>query len=129
MDRKKFTYYRVAITGAVGILVGLSILRYELTIALGAAVVIGMLLLFSFKSRVKQIIEDERVYKISELASRRTIQVVGVTTAILGLSLLGLSKGGYLDMSDVGYSLAYFAAVLVIVYMLFYGYYNRKLGA
>jgi uncharacterized membrane protein len=128
MDRKKFKLYGLVITIAVGFLVGLSVVRGESAIALGA-VVIGMILLYSLKSRVKQVIEDERVYRISEKASRRTIQVVGTTTAILGLSILGLSRSGYLELADVGYSLAYFAAVLLIVYMIFYGYYNRKLGA
>lgn len=128
MDRKKFKLYGLVITIAVGFLVGLSVVRGEPAIALGT-VVIGMILLYSIKSRVKQVIEDERVYRISEKASRRTIQVVGAATAILGLSIMGLSRSGYLDLVDVGYSLAYFAAVLLIVYMIFYGYYNRKLGA
>jgi uncharacterized membrane protein len=128
MDRKKFKLYGLVITIAVGFLVGFSVVRGEPAIALGA-VVIGMILLYSLRSRVKQVIEDERVYRISEKASRRTIQVVGTTTAVLGLSIIGLSRSGYLELTDVGYSLAYFAAVLLIVYMIFYGYYNRKLGA
>ena len=82
----------------------------------------------TLKSRVKQVIEDERVYRISEKASRRTIQVVGTTTALIGLSILGLSKSGYLELVDVGYSLACFATVLLMVYMIFYGYYARKFG-
>ena len=128
MERKKFKLYGLVLTIAVGFLVGLSVARGEPTIAMGA-VIIGMILLYSLKSRVKQVIEDERIYRVSEKASRRTIQVVGITTAILGLSIIGLSRSGYLELADVGYSLAYFAAVLLLVYMIFYGYYNRKLGA
>jgi len=128
MDRKKFKRYGLIITIAVGFLVGLSVARGEPAIALGA-VVIGMMLLYALKSRVKQVIEDERVYRISEKASRRTIQIVGTTTAILGLSIIGLSRSGYLELAKVGYSLAYFATVLLMVYMIFYGYYNKKLGA
>jgi uncharacterized membrane protein len=128
MKSKNFTLYKWAIIAAVAILVGLSILRYDLTIAVGA-VVIGMILLYAFKGRRNQAVEDERVYKISEKASRRTIQVVGITTALLGLSLIVLSRSNYLDFLEVGYTLAYFAAGLVFVYMIFYGYYNKKLGA
>lgn len=127
MDRKKFKLYGIVITVVVGFLVGLSAFRGE-PIAAIIAVVIGMMLLYVLKSRVKQVIEDERVFKISEKASRRTIQVVGTTTAILGLSIMGLSSSGYLDLTEVGYALTVFATVLLMVYMIFYGYYARKFG-
>ena len=127
MERKKFKLYGLVITIAVGFVVGLSAIRGEPVTAI-VAVVVGMMVLYVLKSRVKQLIEDERVYKISEKASRRTIQVVGAATALLGLSILGLSKSGYLEWDEVGYSLASFAAILLMVYMMFYGYYAKKLG-
>ncbi len=127
MKRKKFKQYSMAITIVIGVIIGWSAIRGDLTIAL-AAVVIGMIILYLLKSRVKQVIEDERVYRISEKASRRTIQIVGTTTALVGLSLIGLSRSGYLELSEVGFSLAYFATALLMVYMIFYGYYSKKLG-
>ena len=128
MERKKFKKYWYAITIAIGVLIGFSAIQGQPALAIGI-VVIGMILLYLLRSRVTQILEDERIYKVSEKASRRTIQVVGITTATLGLSILGLSKGGYLDLTETGYSLAYFATYLLIIYMTFYTYYNRKLGA
>jgi uncharacterized membrane protein len=127
MERKKFKLYWIIITIAVGFVIGLSAFRGEPIIAI-VAVVAGMILLYSLKSRVKEVIEDERVYRISEKASRRTIQVVGTTTALIGLTIIGLSKSGYLDLVEVGYSLACFATVLLMVYMIFYRYYTRKFG-
>ena len=127
MDRKKFNLYKLVITAGVGFLVGLSAILLELTIAI-VAVVIGMILLYLLKNRVTQVIEDERIYRINEKASRRTIQVVGIITALLGLTIIGLSKSGYLELTEVGFSLAYFATALLMVYMLFYGYYAKKLG-
>ena len=127
MESRKFKQYGLIITIVVGFFIGLSAFRGEPITAI-IAVVIGMILLYALKSRVKQVIEDERVYRISEKASRRTIQVVGTTTALLGLSILGLSKSGYLELVEVGYSLAGFATVLLMVYMIFYGYYAKKFG-
>jgi uncharacterized membrane protein len=127
MERRKFKLYGLVTTIVVGFVIGLSASRGEPITAV-VAVVVGMILLYVLKSRVKQVIEDERVYRISEKASRRTIQVVGTTTAVLGLSILGLSRSGYLELAEVGYSLAYFAAVLLMVYMIFYGYYTKKFG-
>jgi len=127
MERRKFKLYSMLITIVVGFIIGLSVFRAEPITAI-FAVVIGMIILYVLKSRVKQVIEDERVYKISEKASRRTIQVVGTITAILGLFIIGLSKSNYLEFIEVGYSLASFATVLLMVYMIFYGYYAKKFG-
>jgi len=127
MERKKFKLYGLVITIVVGFVIALSAIRGE-PIAAIVAVVVGMMLLYVLKSRVKQVIEDERVYRISEKASRRTIQVVGTTTALIGLTIIGLSRSEYLELSEVGYSLAYSAAALLMVYMVFYGYYSKKLG-
>lgn len=127
MVRKKFKQYWIIITIAVGFFIGLSVFRGEPIPAI-FAVVLGMIILYLLKSRVKQVVEDERVYRISEKASRRTIQIVGTTTAIFGLSIIGLSRSGFLEFTEVGYSLSCFAAVLLMVYMIFYGYYAKKLG-
>ena len=127
MEGRKFKQYGFIITIVVGFFIGLSVFRGEPITAI-VAVVIGMILLYALKSRVKEVIEDERVYRISEKASRRTIQVFGTTTALLGLFIIGLSKSGYLNLVDVGYSLACFATVLLMVYMIFYGYYARQFG-
>jgi len=127
MESRKFKQYGFIITIVVGFFIGLSAFRGEPTTAI-VAVVVGMILIYVLKSRVKQVLEDERVYRVSEKASHRTIQVVGTTTALLGLSILGLSKSGYLELVDVGYSLVCFATVLLMVYMIFYGYYARKFG-
>ena len=127
MERKKFKIYWFIITITIGFLIGISIIFGEIIISAGV-VVIGLILLYALKSRVKQVIEDERVYRISEKASRRTIQTVGTTTALLGLIIIVLSRSGYLDLSEVGFSLAYFATFLLLVYMIFYGYYSRIMG-
>jgi len=127
MERKKFKLYGLVITIVVGFFIGLSVFRGEPITAI-VAVVVGMILLYALKSRVKQVIEDERVYRISEKASRRTIQVVGTITALLGLTIIGFSKSGYLKLVEVGYSLACFATILLMVYMIFYGYYAKKFG-
>ena len=127
MERKKFKLYGLVLTIIVGFFIGLSVFRGEPITAI-VAVVVGMILLYALKSRVNQVIDDERVYRISEKASRRTIQVVGTITALLGLTIIGLSRSGYLELVEVGYSLAFFATILLMVYMIFYGYYAKKFG-
>ena len=127
MNSKRFESYRRAMAVVVGFMVALAVFIGDLTLAI-LVVTIGIIVLYSIRSKVKQPIEDERNFRISEKASRRTIQVYGAATAMLGLALVVLSRGGYLEMADLGYSLAYFALGLLLVYSVFYNYYAKKFG-
>ncbi|MCD6403258.1 MAG: DUF2178 domain-containing protein, partial [Candidatus Aenigmarchaeota archaeon] len=82
---------------------------------------IGMVLIALGKRGVKEVMEDERTQRISEKASRRIYQVFVMGTALAGTTLIALSKH-----IEVGYTLAFSACVLLILYIIFYGYYSRK---
>lgn len=127
MDRKTYRKCVMGIALAIGFVVGFSVTRGNIVLPL-AAVLGGIALLYVCKRKVKGVIEDERIYKISEKASRRTVQVIGMSAAVLGLGLIGLSRSGYVEMEQAGFTLAYFAAALLVVYMVFYWYYGRKYG-
>ena len=127
MEKKKYTISGIIITAIVGFVSGWAVTHGNFILPV-IAVIVGLVLLNALKSRVKVVIEDERIYKISQEASRRTVQVIGVSFATLGLVILGLSRGGYLDLEEIGYSLAYFATALLVVYMIFYIYYGKKYG-
>ncbi|MEM4188688.1 MAG: DUF2178 domain-containing protein [Candidatus Hadarchaeum sp.] len=119
--------YRLAVMVAVGILVALSALTGEFLIAL-FSVVAGLLFLFFIRSKAELELVDERAYKISEKASRKTIQVVGIASAVVGLSLVGLSRFGYPELLEAGLSLTYFSMILMLVYVVLYRYYAKKFG-
>lgn len=125
MERKK---YVIGIGVIVGAVVGFSVTRGNLVTPL-IAVLGGILLLYLCKMRVNEVVEDERNYKISEQASQRTVQLVGIFTAALGLLIIGLSRSGYIEREQIGFMLAYFATALFVVYMIFYWYYSRQYGA
>jgi len=117
----------IAVTIAVGALIGWSVLAGNSMLLL-VAVIVGMVLLYLCKSRVEEVIEDERVYRISEKASRRTLQVFGLTIAVIGIALVVLSKSGYAELTQAGLALVYSACGLLVLYLIFYGYYSRKYG-
>lgn len=123
----RYNSCRRAIMVAVAGLVVLSAITGEFLIAL-FSVVAGLLFLYLLKSRAGRALVDERAYKISEVASRRTIQVVGIASAIVGLSMVGLSRIGYPKLLEAGLSLAYFSAILILTYIAFYRYYAKKFG-
>jgi len=85
------------------------------------AFAIGFVLISLGRRRVTEVIEDERVIRISEKASRRVYQVFVTAAALIGVTLLALNR--YIE---VGYTLAFSACALPILYMIFYGYYRRR---
>jgi uncharacterized membrane protein len=89
---------------------------------------VAILCLLGLRRRVDGSIIDERTYRISELASRRTVQFVGVVTGIGGGVMVALGQMGYEGFSSPGYAMGFMASFLIFCYIGFYGYYRRKLG-
>jgi uncharacterized membrane protein len=89
---------------------------------------VALLCLLGLRRQVNGLIIDERTYRISELASRRTVQFVGVATGIAGGVMIVLGQMGYEGVSLPGYAMGFMASFLIFCYMGFYGYYRRKLG-
>jgi uncharacterized membrane protein len=89
---------------------------------------VAILCIIGLRRRVDGSIIDERTYRISELASRRTVQFVGVVTGIGGGVMVALGQMGYEGFSSPGYAMGFMASFLIFCYIGFYGYYRRKLG-
>jgi len=120
MDRKKFVMYVAVVCAAMGAFVGYGVsVRNALLPAITFA--IGIVLIALGRRRVTEVMEDERVIRISEKASRRVYQVFVTAAALIGTTLLALNR-----YTEVGYTLAFSACALPILYMFFYGYYRRK---
>ena len=97
--------------------------------ALSIVAVIGGMVVLSFcKTRMSEVIIDERSYKIAEQASRRTLQVFAIISGVIGILLVLISQYGYPEVKQVGITLAYSACTLLLLYSLFYRYYTKKFG-
>ena len=120
MKRRQFVLYAMAVTAAMGAVMGYSASTGNALLVL-LALISGIALLHLGRRRVTEIIEDERIYRISEKASTRTLQVFGVSIALMGVTLIALRES-----MEVGLTLAYSAMALLILYMIFYGYYSRR---
>jgi uncharacterized membrane protein len=90
---------------------------------------VAILILLGLRRRVDGLIIDERTYRISEFASRRTVQFVGVTTGLGGGVMVVLGQMGFEGVSLPGYVMGFMASFLIFCYIVFYSYYRRKLGA
>jgi uncharacterized membrane protein len=120
MDTKIFRIYETIITILIGILLILTaaIQQYILSVLV---LIAGMAIIYIYKRRSKT--EDERIVKISEKASRRTLQIFGVGMAIAGFVLMYLY-----EYKPFGFALVYSSFILWAVYLVFYDYYLKKYG-
>ena len=72
MDRRRFTYYQVAIGAFVGALIGWSVVTGNVLLSV-VAMVVGRTADYLCKKRVTGVVEDEMILRISERASRRSL--------------------------------------------------------
>jgi len=125
MNKKRYAIYTTTIAIAIGIVFAFSIETGNFILPL-IAIILGVFLIYLLKRRVEGVIQDERTYRIAERASMRTIQILGPTTAIIGVIAITMSESGYFKLAEIGYTLLYFNIALLGLYMFFYGYYSRK---
>jgi uncharacterized membrane protein len=120
MDTKIYRIYETLITIAIGIILAVTAIFgiYYLTIVVLLA---GMILLYIFKKKSET--EDERIIKIREKASKRTLQIFGVGIATFGFILMS-----YLDQKLIGFVLVYSVFILWVLYLICFDYYLRKYG-
>ena len=110
---------------AMGALIGWSVAIGNAIIPI-PVVLCGLVLPYLLRKRVREVIEDERMHKINEKASKVTLQIFGIVTALLGVILIALSQGGFTYFRQAGFTLAYSACILLLVHLILYSYYTRK---
>ena len=123
---ENFKILRMIIAMFVGIVAALSVIQGTILPAI-LAIVIGAMISYIYKKRTHETLEDERIVKISEKASRMAMVLFSIAIAIIGLILITL-RNEYPDFTQAGYTLSYAAVGLLALYYVFYGYYNKKYG-
>ena len=123
---KNYQILRIIVAIFVAVIVGLSVSSGTIIPAI-LAIVIGAMISYIYKKSSDEIIEDERIIKVSEKASRIAIVIFSISIALIGMFLITLRKE-YPDFTQAGFTLSYTAVALLTLYYIFYGYYNRKYG-
>ena len=124
---KNYQILRIIVAIFVGTVVALSATIGTFLPAI-LAIVIGAMISYIYKKSTDEILEDERITKVSEKASRIAIVVFSVSIAFIGMFLIIL-RNEYPDYTQAGFTLSYAAVALLMLYYIFYGYYNKKYGS
>jgi len=120
MDRKKFAIYAALVCAIMGAVVGYGVSEGNALLP-AIAFIMGTVLIALGKRDVKEVMEDERTQRISEKASRRTYEVFVMGAALIGTTLIALNRH-----IEAGYTLAFSACALLVLYLVLYSYYNRR---
>ena len=123
---ENYKILRVIITMFVAVVAGISVTMGEIIPAI-IVIVIGAMVSYIYKKNTNETLEDERIVKISEKASKMAMVLFSIAVAIIGLFFITL-RNEYPDFIQVGYTLSYSAVAILALYYIFYGYYNKKYG-
>jgi len=88
---------------------------------------LGAGLFYLCKSGVKEIVKDERDERISEKASKIALKVFAVISAVAGIVLIAM-RYEHPEFTATGFTLAFSACALMVLYSIVYGYYNKRYG-
>lgn len=124
---KNYQILRIVVAIFVATVVGLSVITGTILPAI-LAIVIGTMISYIYKKNTDEILEDERIIKVSEKASRMAIVLFSISIAFIGMFLIML-RNEYPDFTQAGFTLSYAAVALLMLYYLFYGYYTKKYGS
>ena len=127
MKLESYKRIRSAITAFIAALVGIGVVRNSIIIAL-VAVTLGIIALYLLRRGLTEIEYDERTVIIHSKAASTTLAVVTVSMAIIGLSLVFLSRQWIGDYEQVGYILAYQANIILALNAVLNYYYRNKMG-
>ncbi|AKB20679.1 DUF2178 domain-containing protein [Methanosarcina sp. WH1] len=126
MKKKQFRMITLLITMIMGAVVGFSVSIGNPALAAGV-VLAGMAAMYNLKSRLEGVVEDERIQQVSQKASRVTLQIMALGLALGGAVLITM-RNTYPGHTDLGFFMAYASCGVLVLYTLFYRFYNREYG-
>jgi uncharacterized membrane protein len=123
MNKKTFLIIRVAtaIILAMAVSIGITLGNYLLPIIAFIAVIV---ILLAAKHKVKDVLADERDYKIAGQAAKATMNIYNLTMALLGAVMMALSKihSDFIFPAEI---ILYSVCVQMILYTILFKIYSR----
>ena len=126
MEKNTYQTIRTLIIIAIAAIIGFAVITGNLLLA-AITLILGIFITYFVRKNVYEVTEDERTYLITGKASRMAILSFLTIITVLGIGLLTL-KNNFPEFTQAGFTLAYSACLLLILYSGFYYYYDRKHG-
>lgn len=123
INQKVYLWARVSVVIILGIIVAQSVIIENIFGAL-VAMIIAWILLFYLRSRVKDVLADERDYEIGGSAARWAIQIFSLV-AIIFILIFYTQKNINPAYEAIALTLSYSVCFLMVIYTLIFKFYNR----
>lgn len=127
MKLEKYKRIKSGIIVVIAILVAFAVVQNSIFIAL-AAITFGIITISLLRRGLIEIEHDERTVLIRNKASSVTLSIVTIAIAVIGLSLMFLSRQGIGNYEQLGFLLAVQANIIIALNALLNYYYQNKLG-
>jgi uncharacterized membrane protein len=124
MTKKTFLIYKIIAVIAVGVITSISVSHGNWYLPI-ASLVTAWVLLYVLGGRVKEVMADERDYRIAGKASGWAMRVYSMLSVVIGLILYIAGRGNEV-LFTVGSVLLYSAGFLMILYSVLFKIYERK---
>ncbi len=119
-NKNKPKIENIIIPMGVGGIVGYGVYIHNFKLVF-LSILVGVLFLIFIRKTTHTIIEDERTRRVEEKALSAVVKIFAIGSALVGTFLITYKK-----YSCVGYTLNFSVCLLLILYLLFYMYYNKK---
>jgi len=116
--QEKFALIGAALAVVLGGTVGYVVKSKQPYLAV-IGVIAALVMLRVARGRVEEALKDERIERVSEKASRRTLELFGISAALLSALLISLGN-------EAGYVLGFAVCAILILYIGFYAIYSRR---
>lgn len=126
MKKKQFRVISLITTMIMGAVIGFSVSIGNPVLAVSSFFA-GMAVMYLSKRRLEGVVEDERIRQISHKASWITLQFIALSFSLIGAALVAM-RNTYPGYTDFGFFMAYVSCAVLVLYSLFYMYYNREYG-
>lgn len=124
MKQKNFLKIRILIAILLGVIFGASLPRGNYILPI-TAFIAAISIFYITKKKVKGILADERDNKIGGIAAKLAFSIYPITAVIIGSILIAMGKNQP-DLLYIGYTLSYSVCFLLISYVIFFKYYNKR---
>ena len=127
MSAKTYTFFSRVIVVALAAFIACSVIIGMPVFVPIIGVVVALLLIRLCRRFTKEIMVDERLQTASEKAAAISYRVFSIVMAVLGLGFLTMKQTLPPEFSIIGETLVYSVCALMLLYMAFYYYYEKKL--
>ena len=123
MTLKQYTTLRIIIAVLLAAFIASSVVRHDYFWPV-VAMVLAMLALFALRTRVKEILADERDYTLGGKAARWAMQLFSLAAVIMMFIFLNLGESNP-QMTVIAHVLAYSVCALMLLYSALFGIFRR----